>query len=124
MLSGIKTVIVLALLIEFLQLFAGGKEYGRFLRLITGLLVACGICAWLLQLIGRLDDETWTSWLTAGEESLWQWYDLSSEQSEAQVQEISGQEKSGEESPEETERIPEIRIGEIPGIHIEEIRIE
>lgn len=124
MLSGIKTVITLALLIEFLQLFVGGKEYGRFLRLITGLLVACGICAWLFQLAGRLDDETWASWFAAGENSLWQWQDQAAEKLEVLEREISEQEGSGGENSEEAERIPEIRIEEIPQIYIEEIRVE
>lgn len=128
MLSGIKSVIILALLIEFLQLFVSGKEYGRFLRLITGLLVACGICAWLFQLIGRLDDETWTSWFTAGEENLWQWSDQASEKLGAPEQEVSEQEAGGENKGGTgriaIDQIPEITIEQISEIHIEEIRTE
>ncbi|MCD7863196.1 MAG: hypothetical protein LUG61_06715 [Lachnospiraceae bacterium] len=63
MISIVRTAVILVLLIDFLQLLGGGKEYGRFVRLVTGLLIACSLVAGLFQLAGSLSRETWLSWL-------------------------------------------------------------
>ncbi len=115
MISIIRNAVILVLLIEFLQLLAGGKEYERFMKLVTGLLVACSLVAGVLELTGSLSEETWLLWLD-GEES----------GAESLVEENVGYIPDPAESPEEEAGVVEIEVPlveEIPEIVVEEILV-
>ncbi len=115
MVSTIRTAVILVLLIDFLQLLAGGKEYERFVKLVTGLLVASSLVAGVLELTGRLSEETWSLWLdgkVSGAESL--------------VEENAGYIQDSRESSEDEAGIVEIKVApveEIPEIVVEEILV-
>ncbi|MCD7751361.1 MAG: stage III sporulation protein AF [Lachnospiraceae bacterium] len=115
MISIIRTAVILVLLIDFLQLLGGGKEYERFIRLVTGLLIACSLVAGILRLTGRLSEDTWLSWLE-GEASA----------AESLVEENAGNVTEWEEDTEKNAGAVEIGVPlveEIPEIVVEEIEI-
>ncbi len=135
MISAIKTAVILVLIIDFIQLLGGGKEYGHFIKLVTGLLVACSLCGGILQMTGSITEDTWLSWLAgegSGLEDVWK----TSEKTVSENAELSeeneeggtweGKTTVGEEKAGEMIGIVEIeipKVGNIPKIEVENIQI-
>ncbi len=120
MILTIRTAVILVLLIDFLQLLAGGREYERFIKLVTGLLVACCLVAGVLQLSGSLSEDTWLLWLEGEVDGI-----------ESVVEENAGfitdPEENTKTKSEDNTGLVEIGVPlveEIPEIVVGEIRVE
>ncbi|MCD8131025.1 MAG: hypothetical protein LUE16_07060 [Lachnospiraceae bacterium] len=131
MISSIKTAVILVLIIDFIQLLGGGKEYGHFIKLVTGLLVACSLCGGILQMTGSITEDTWLSWLAGegiGLESVWMDSEAGALESVDKAEEDGeGEMADGEENTRENTGIVEIevpKVEDIPKIEVENIRIE
>ncbi len=119
MISIIRTAVILVLMIDFLQLLGGEKEYGRFVRLVTGLLIACSLVAGILQLAGSLSKETWLSWLdgeASGMESM-------VEENEGFILDLEADTMKNTEESTGGVEIEVPLVEEIPQIEVDEIQV-